>query len=387
MTVSDLPRQLSQAMDQQFRGQPEAVGRAPGRLEILGNHTDYNEGVVLSVAVDRFTWFAVKPSPDRTCRIYDVQYGEHRSFDIDKLDDTQQNDWVSYIRGVVAGMKKRGHEVPSFEACLTSNVPLSAGMSSSAALEMSVVTALAGWLGLDISGVERARIGQYAENHFVGANTGLLDQFSSVFGRRDHLVYSDFRSLDVSNPPLPPDVALVVINSMKKHDLTDEYNHRRQCCEKAATFFNDRCGGVTSLRDVDSTKLETMKNEMLPDAYSRALHVVGENERVWEGIELLRKAEIANFGQLLFDSHHSSQENFENSTPELDTLVALARESGVAWGARLSGGGFGGITVHLVPDADAEEYVRSITDAYKQRTGIQAQTMICHAEDGATLVE
>ena len=377
---------VAQGFEQEFGRPPAVIARAPGRLEILGNHTDYNEGVVLSVAVDRATWVAAASAPGRDCRLKDLRDGSHRTFSLDELDDPEPGDWANYIKGIVVELRARGIEVDAFDAVLCSTVPLSAGMSSSAALEMSMCKAIGQLGGIDLPWTEWARVGQGAENNYVGARTGLLDQFSSLMGRAGQLVFSDFRSLAVRNVPLPAGTSLVVANCMVKHQLTNEYNERRARCEEAVAFLQQQDAAVKALRDVSREQLEACRGEMHILAWRRAMHVVGENERVFAGIGALEQGDLAGFGRLMVESHDSSRLNFENSCTELDILVEIGSSLPGFLGARLSGGGFGGITVHLVEEAEAEGYARRLATAYESRTEIEPETMICRAGNGAEAI-
>ncbi|MDT8389254.1 MAG: galactokinase [Lentisphaeria bacterium] len=370
----------------QYGSEPEVVAYAPGRLEILGNHTDYNEGVVLSCAVDLGTSFAASVVDGVTCVVKDLRDGSERSFDIDSLTALTKGDWANYIKGTIIEMQGRGITIPAFNAVILSSIPMSAGMSSSAALEISTAYGLGKLAGVELPWVEWAKIGQACENNCVGARTGLLDQFSSIKGAENQLVYSDFRSLAVENIPLPAGTALVVANSMVKHDLTTEYNDRRDSCEDAAAVLARLIPGVKTLRDVSMEQLDTYKDQMDIISYRRAKHVVGEDERVWAGIKRLEAGDVAGFGKLMFESQDSSRINFENSCPELDQLVAIGKSLPGALGARLSGGGFGGISVHLVEEDQAERYARRLAAAYLNLTGKDPQTMICVAGEGARIL-
>ena len=372
-----------------FNCSPGIVAYAPGRLEILGNHTDYNQGVVLSAAIDRGTVFAVGPLAESAagiCQVHDLRSGDQAEFRLDCLSQPRMGDWANYIKGIVVELQKRQIEVPPFQAVISSTVPLSAGMSSSAALEMSTVLALTELAGVELPKLELARIGQSCENDYVGARTGLMDQITSLHGRADHLVFSDFRSLAVETIPMPPGVSMVVANSMVKHVLTGAYNERRSRCEEAVATLAKHLPEVTALRDVTRQQLEQYRHELDITAYRRALHVTGENERVFAGIEALRQGRLELFGRLLFESHDSSRFNFENSCPELDTLAELGKSLPGIVGGRLSGGGFGGITVHLVEADHADEFARRLDAAWNARTGKPLQPMICTAADGARLV-
>ena len=366
---------------------PAAVSRAPGRLEILGNHTDYNEGFVLSCAVEQNTCFALVPVEGTLCKVVDFRSGAEMSFDLAEPDAPPQKDGGKYIKGMVLELIKRGMKCTGFNAAIESSVPLSAGMSSSAALEVSAGLALMKVFDFELTPADTARAGQGVENNYLGLKSGLLDQFSSIFGKKNSMILSDFRSVEVLRTvALPDGYAIVVINSMKKHNLVDsEYNVRRQDCEEAAQIMTQIVPDSRTLRDITWEQLNCARDRMNERVFRRALHVVGECTRVIEGVRLLEKGDVAGFGKLWFESHESSRVNFENSTPELDYLVELAQSVPGCLGARLSGGGFGGITIHLVKADAAEEYAKRVTAAYKLRTGISAEYIICAIGNGAEL--
>lgn len=364
-----------------------AVASAPGRLEILGNHTDYNEGVTLSAAVSQTTRFAIAPRPGRDCRLKDFRDGSEKAFNLDAIDHPTPRDWSNYVKGMIVELRKRGHDVGAFDGAILSTVPLSAGMSSSAALEVAAGFAFAKAFGINQSGTDWAKTGQGVENNYMGLKSGLLDQFSSIFGKADALIFSDFRTNEVvKNVSLPHGYMIVVANSMVKHNLVDsEYNSRRASCENAVKVLRGLYPSIKALRDVSMAMLEEGKSLLDRQDYLKALHVVGENERVYRGAELLEKGDIVDFGKLLFESHESSRRNFENSCPELDCLCELATSIPGCLGARLSGGGFGGISIHLVEAAMAEDYCRRLKQAFKLQTGKETETILCSIGDGAHL--
>ena len=365
---------------------PTVAARAPGRLEILGNHTDYNQGFVLSCAVEQDTRFALRPVEGKHCRGKDFRDGSVREFDLDDIDKAIPRDWANYVKGVIVELRKRGIEVGAFDAGMESSVPLSAGMSSSAAFETAAGFAMREAFGIELSNADWARVGQGVENHYMGLKSGLLDQFSSIFGKKDSMILTDFRSVEVLRTvPLPAGYSIVVINSMVKHNLVDsEYNVRRQDCEAAAEKLAQIYPDVKTLRDVSLEQLAAAKSALTEREYRRALHVVGECTRVIEAVRMLEHNDVKGFGRLWFDSHESSRVNFENSTEELDYLVELAKSVPGGLGARLSGGGFGGITIHLVATDGAEEYAKRVQAGFKARTGIDAEYIICAIGDGAT---
>ncbi len=379
--------ELAELFQQRYGHEPTLLSRAPGRLEILGNHTDYNEGTVLSVAIDRAARIAAAPNPHAekngmVCRLYDIKGRSAREFRLDDLDNCRRGDWANYIKGLVVEFNLQGFKVPAFDAMVTGDVPLSAGMSSSAALEMCMGLILDRLSDARLTWLELAKIGQGCENNYVGAHTGLLDQISSLKGKAGQLIYSDFRSFEVQNVPMPEGTVFVVANSMVKHNLTNEYNERREACEEAAKIL-----GVKALRDVTPEQLEAHKADLSEVVYCRAKHVVGEIARVAAGQEALAQGNLDKFGQLMTESHESSRHNFENSCPEIDMLVEIGRTLPGFLGARISGGGFGGISVHLVKAESAQAYCEQLGAIYQKRSGICSHPMILSAADGATIWE
>ncbi len=377
---------LQTAFQKRF-GYDAVVGAAaPGRLEILGNHTDYNEGVVLSCAVDQHTAVVLAPNGTRQARIYDLRADSEGTFDLDGLETLPHPRWLGYPAGVVSELRKRGAEVGGFDAVLSSTVPLSAGMSSSAAFETAILFALCGAFKLEFPKADLARIGQGVENHYLGLKTGLLDQFSSIFGVKAAFILSDFRTVEVVRTvKLAPGCAILVVNSMKKHNLVDsEYNSRREACEAAARKLAARHPEIRTLRDVSMALLDSERQLLTDLEYRRAKHVVGECERVLRAVQYLESGDIESFGALWWESHESSRLDFENSTPELDDLVRLSHEIPGALGARLSGGGFGGITVHLVREAALAEYQTQMAMRYQALRGVSPEMIVCHPGAGAS---
>ena len=372
---------------QYYGRNPEVVSRAPGRLEILGNHTDYNEGFVLSAATEQATSVALAKREGSVCTLRDTALdGQVFTIDLNDLDHPVKGDWTNYIKGVLVELKRRGIPFGAFDLLLTSTVPLSAGMSSSAALETAFCYALKKVYSIELPKADWARVGQAVENRYLGLKTGLLDQFSSIFGKKDSLILCDFRKVEVLDTvPLPAGYGFLVANTLVKHNLEEsDYNRRRESCEKARDVIAAKESGVKMLRDVDHAMLERYKPQMDIIDYRRALHVVGEDERVMQGVEALRAGNVKAFGELLFQSHESSRLNFENSCPELDALVEIAHTMPECLGARLSGGGFGGITIHLIKLADAETYRTRLETAYRAMTGKEIKTILCAIGDGAS---
>jgi len=349
---------------------------APGRVEILGNHTDYNGGVVLSAALELGITCRGRPREDGTIRLRSE--GFEADHELPAGEELLPNaTWVDYPLGVLAMLRRRGFDPGAFECEFSSTLPTGSGLSSSAALEVSTAVFLTHLGGFRLEPLEIARLCREAENEFVGVNCGLLDQASSVFGLRNHLVHLDCRSETITRHPMVEGVGLLIINSGVKHALTGgEYNERREQCFAAAAAL-----GVEQLRDATTEQLQSAG---LPDVIRRrALHITGENERVVQGVDALQAGEVEKFGALLFASHESSRVNFENSTPELDLLVELAAQVPGVLGSRLTGGGFGGATVSLVRDENAGAAASFITRHYHEQTGIDPEAIICPIGDGA----
>ena len=377
--------EITEIFKHQFNRNSQVTASAPGRLEILGNHTDYNEGIVLSCAVNQRTCVAAAENSSRIVRLYDARDNSCAEFNIDNLVNTIRPRWANYPAGVISELAARNLHVGGFDAVISSNVPLSAGMSSSAAFETAILFALKKLYGLDIAPADAARIGQGVENNFLGVKTGLLDQFSSIFGVENAFILSDFRTVEVlKTVPMPAGASILVVNSMQKHNLVDsEYNVRRAACESAAAKLAARFGQVKTLRDVSSELLESEKSILTDIEYRRAKHVVQECERVALAVKLLEKGDLTGFGNLWWESHESSKVNFENSTPALDKIVEISHQLPGALGARLSGGGFGGITVHLVRNDFLSDYEQTIKALYKDYCRTEPETIICHPGAGA----
>lgn len=381
-----MEREFTKIFEGRYGVAPKAVSRAPGRLEVLGNHTDYNEGYVLSAATGQATGFAISPSGGSVCTLHNPAMGGDFKFDLGEIDTSVPGDWLNYIKGVLAELRRRGLSFGAFNAALSSSVPLSAGMSSSASLEMAFCYALKSIYPMELPPQDWARVGQAVENRYLGLKSGLLDQFSSLYGRKDSLILCDFRSVEVMKTVrMPAGWRLAVANTLVKHNLVEsDYNLRRESCERAVAAISAKHHKVKALRDVNSALLSKCRGLMDAVDYRRALHIVGENERVMKGVSLLEGGDVEDFGRLLIQSHESSKSNFENSCEELDCLVELSRSLPGCAGARLSGGGFGGISIHLVKEQDAESYCARLKTAYSLQTGKTAETVICSIGDGAS---
>jgi len=353
-------------------GRPHTVAAyAPGRIEVIGNHTDYNEGYVLSAAINMGVCFLAAPSPDSTCRLVAGDLMEEVAFDMHRVQRDPDTMWANYIKGVFAKLIPHVKNGKGWHGLFFSTVPLGAGLSSSAALEMSAALGLCGLYGIERPPLELALIGQAAEHEYAGTKCGVMDQISSLFGKEGHLVKSDFRTLKVETTPIGSNFCFLVVGTNAKHALVDgAYNERRASCETAAAWFAGKLDHpVKALRDVSMDEWLQYKDQMPALAAKRAAHVIGENGRVLAGAEALQRGDIKHFGFLMFESHHSSIVNFENSCPELDFVVDQSRRIPGILGARLSGGGFGGSAVLLAHPQDVASIAQALSGPYLKKFG------------------
>jgi len=370
-----------------FGKKPESIAWAPGRIEVLGNHTDYNAGTVLSAAINYGHCFCISRSDRPGIHLFAADAGQRASFDITDTGKVSGIGSGNYVKGVFHFIQDHlKQKIDGLDCTSFGIVPLGAGLSSSAALEVSAAYAVLKILNVTVDKKEIARLCQKAEHQFAGTKCGLLDQFSSIFGRNHGLIHSDFRTLEVSSVTLPDDIEFLVVNPHVKHSLADSpYNERRERCEQAAAQLAEILPHpVAALRDVSPEEFEANRSRIAPGAAKRAAHIIGEIDRVERGVELLRTGNIKAFGQLLFESHRSSIENFENSCPELDIVVEAARAAG-APGARLSGGGFGGCAIVMVQKNQAQAVTEKIGVSCREK-GISPEFLAVTPAGGAELV-
>ena len=353
---------------------------APGRVEILGNHTDYNLGFVLSAAIHSGVTVRSNRLSKNILEISSHTNQRSVTIRLDELQPCVNEPWANYPIGVIKVLLEAGFQLGGMDIRISSDLPLGAGLSSSAALEVATALAAKVLFNLDIEMMQLAQLCQKAENEFVGVQSGLLDQASSVFGRVHRLILLDFLAIKVETVSLPTNVSLLLLNSGVPHELTGgEYNERRKQCLLAAKSL-----GVASLRDVTPA---LVKSADLDDVIRRrALHITEENERVVQGVDALRSGNLALFGALMFASHESSRTNFENSTAHLDTLVELAKRTPGVFGSRLTGGGFGGSTVSLIDNAQADEIIRTISREYRSIVGATCYPILTTPSEGARVL-
>jgi galactokinase len=382
--------ELTAIFEEQFGRAPAVLARSPGRVNLLGEHVDYNDGPVLPAAIDRAVSLAAAPSSDGLVHLHALDLGKKTTFSLDSSRNKRAANgeklahWALYPAGVAWALGEAGLAVSGIEAVYTSDVPIGAGLSSSAAVEVafaSVWQALGGW---KIESMELARLCQKAENQYLGVASGLMDQFACVHGVADHALYFDTRSFEWNPYPLPEGTRLVIADSGIRRSLsTSAYNERRSACEEAVARLKEYKPGLQSLRDISPPEFAAY-SAFLPEVISRrAEHVVKEIHRVETAVVALKKKETKAFGAMMFAGHASLRDLYEVSTPELDALVEIARKLPGCYGSRLTGAGFGGCTVNLVQEEFAPAFINDLREGFRDRMKRAAQVYLCKASEGA----
>jgi len=381
-----LPRHLGRVFTARFGSSPR-VFRAPGRVNLIGEHTDYNDGFVLPAAIDLYTWTAAAPRADRKLVVYSENVDETAEIDLADQTPAPRAHWPDYVHGVAHMLGKAGLSVSGANLAIYSNVPVGAGLSSSAALEVSIASALLAISGERLALAEVARLCQRAENEFVGARVGIMDQFASCFGNLDKAILLDCRSLDYQLLPLPAGLTMVICNTMVRHGHSGgEYNDRRSQCEQGVQLLRRFFPSVTALRDVTLRQLESRRAELPELIYRRCHHVVSEDERVLSAVEALKAGDLASLGAAMAASHLSLRDDYQVSCRELDVMVDLARGRDGVVGSRMTGGGFGGCTINLVRSESLEPFRRAVRQAYREQVGIDPEIYVSTAGAGVTEV-
>lgn len=373
---------LRTAFTERFSSNPVFYASA-GRINLIGEHTDYNGGFVFPGAIDKYIMTAININGTDKVRLYSVDMNQYTEFGL-REEDKPAEQWACYVFGVCREVIKRGFEVKGFDAVFAGDVPLGAGLSSSAALESCFAYALNDLFNDNkISIFELALIGQSTEHNYCGVNCGIMDQFASVFGKKDCLMRLDCRSLEFKYFPFKPvGYKLVLVNSQVKHELVDSpYNKRRESCERVAKTL-----GVETLRDADMSMLEAAKNQISDEDYKRAVYVIGEKQRVLDVCEALEKGDYETVGQRMYETHHGLSKDYEVSCEELDFLNDVAKECGVT-GSRIMGGGFGGCTINLVKEEHYDTFVQTAKTKFNEKYGIEPIIIDVVISDGAHKVE
>lgn len=385
-----MEEKLEQLSDE-FRKRYSSVPRhfhAPGRVNLIGEHTDYNEGFVMPFAIDRSAVVAGSPRDDSTINIYARDLDETASIDLKAPAKKRRGSWIDYVEGTARCLADHFGEIRGADLILTSTVPIGAGLSSSAAIEVSIGLALLSLTGIALDRKELAFAGQRAEHEFVGTRSGIMDQFTAVFGRAGNAMLLDCRSLEIDYIPVTiDDAALAVIDTKVKHNLaSSEYNTRRAECEEGVEILRAKLPWITSLRDVTDEAFSEHGHLLSDNIHRRCRHVISENARTLSAAEAFRKHDLASAGKLMSESHRSLRDDYEVSCAELDQLVDIANSIDGVYGARMTGGGFGGSTVNLVSKTAVEKLRAASVETYSSRFGIEPDFYLFRAADGASEV-
>lgn len=377
-----LQEKVTHEFQQRYDMEPPFVIRAPGRVNIIGEHTDYNDGFVLPMAINRAVWIALRPRDDNQVIVYSLDFDATLAFDLTAFENTQQ-EWAEYVKGVAWVLKAGGFDLQGWEGVIAGDVPIGAGLSSSAAIELATARAFAAVSGLVWDPPVMARLAQRAENEWVGMNCGIMDQMISAVGEADHALLIDCRSLQTESVPLPPGTVVVVLDTMSRRGLVDSaYNERRRQCEEAARFF-----GVPALRDVSLEMFNAQADGLDEVTRRRARHIITENARTVQAAEAMKRGDAAELGRLMNASHDSLRDDFEVTNEALNQMVICAQAEASCYGARMTGAGFGGCAVALVDADAADTFVSSVSACYEAASGVAPNIYVCNATEGAAVIE
>ncbi|MCG8473879.1 MAG: galactokinase [Cytophagales bacterium] len=360
------------------------ISKAPGRINLIGEHTDYNQGFVLPASIDKEAIFALAPNGTDRCAAYSCDLKESFEFELAALEPCEKG-WANYIIGVVSELKKAGADIKGFNCVFTGNVPIGSGLSSSASIECALAMGLKKSFNLTLDPFEIVKACQMAEHHYVGVRCGIMDQFISTFGKKNHVLRLDCRSLEYQYFPLElDDCCFILCNTKVHHSLaSSEYNVRREQCESGVSTMQKHFPEVQSLRDLTQAQLDSHKEELDPVVYQRCRYVINENQRVMDTCEALENNDLQQVGQLLYQSHHGLSKEYEVSCPELDILVDYTRDKDEVLGARMMGGGFGGCTLNLVKKDRAASFIEEASAFYLDKTGKEMEAYTVVIGDGA----
>ena len=380
--ITDAVAELKEKFIRRYGAAPSVV-QAPGRVNLIGEHTDYNDGFVLPAAIQLQTSIAFAPRQDGKLIVYSENYSEEAEFRLEELPAKARGHWSDYVAGVAQKLAEEGTRLKGASLLIRGDVPLGAGLSSSASLEVAVCRVLLELSSTTMEGADLARLCQRAENEFVGARCGIMDQFVCVHGKEGHALLLDCRSLEYHHQPIPETVRLVICNTMVRHSVAGgEYNQRRKECETGAQFFAGKKRGVRALRDVSLEEFRRYEADLPETIRKRCRHVITENARVTQAGNALVRHDLDLFGRLMGESHASLRDNFQVSCEELDVMAELAGEIEGVYGARMTGGGFGGCTINLVKSERVEAFREHVEDGYARATGKRPEIYVCTAGNG-----
>jgi len=362
-----------------FSESPTWITKSPGRVNLIGEHTDYNDGFVLPMAINYSSWIALRSRNDSRIIVTALDFDESLEFDLNSI-SKGENDWREYIKGVAWALQQDGHQLTGWEGVLSGNVPIGAGLSSSAALELALARAFSLVSGFEWDPARMALTCQKAENLWVGVSSGIMDQMISASGKKDFTLLIDCRSLETKHIPLPQNTQIVILDTNTRRGLVDSaYNERREQCEEVAHHFK-----VKALRDINLEQLETEKSRLDKLLYHRARHIVSENQRVLQAVDALSTGDAKNFGILMNASHISMRDDFEISRKEMDQMVEIAQGQPGCYGARMTGGGFGGCAVALVKNEKVDSFHKNVVNLYREKTRLDPRVYISYASDGTS---
>ncbi|MCP4757572.1 MAG: galactokinase [Proteobacteria bacterium] len=365
-----------------FHCPPKFVVRAPGRVNLIGEHTDYNDGFVMPLAIDRALWIALQPRNDGKVVLHSLDYGQDFTFSLDRF-EKDTSDWGEYVKGVAWALLERGYRPTGWEGTMTSNIPIGAGLSSSAAMEMAVAQSFASVSGISLEVEEMAKIGQEAENKWIGVSCGIMDQMISAGGEAGHALLIDCRSLETDTVPLPEGSLVVILDTTTRRGLMDSaYNERRSQCEAAAAAFQ-----VPALRDVSLETFLKESNRLEETTRRRAHHVISENQRTLQAADAMKNNHVKELGKLMYASHLSLKDDFQVSNDALNEIVNCAQAISGCYGARMTGAGFGGCAVALVHTEAKENFTRDVAACFKRKTDLDADIYICQAANGVEVLQ
>jgi galactokinase len=375
---------MNEAFEKIYGSAPEVTVRAPGRVNLIGEHTDYNDGFVLPAAIDRTIDFGARRRKDNVVRAYSIDFEDQVEFSLDAIERDEGHLWSNYLRGVLKFLQEEGHQLAGADVAFGGNVPREAGLSSSAAVEVGAVALAMQLFNIELGPFEVVRLARRAENDFVNVPCGIMDQFACALGKRDHALFLDCRDLAYRYVPLSGRVKIVVCYSGVRRALAaSEYEIRLKQCRQAVAQLGTTGLAVQSLREIDLTDLEVASHTLSEILLKRARHVVSENERVIKAVKDLENGDLEGFGRLMVASHESLRDDYEVSCRELDVLVELALKQPGVLGARMTGAGFGGCTVNLVRAGEAEAFAEAVQEGYGKATGLNAEVYVCEASNGA----
>ena len=372
---------IAQEFISRFKESPQFIVRAPGRVNLIGEHTDYNDGFVLPMAIDRAIWIALRPRSDRRILLHSLDLEQPADFSLD--DFSHESGWTEYVRGIAWVLQEEGFPISGWEGILAGDVPLGAGLSSSAALELSLLKAF--WTVSDFrwDGARMAELACQADHDWVGIQSGIMDQMISALGKENHALLIDCRSLDFNLLPLPKETRVIVLDTATRRGLVDSaYNERVRQCRRAAKGLN-----IPSLRDISPDDFNAKADTLDPIPRRRARHIISENDRTLRAAKALEHGDMDTFGQLMNASHTSLRDDYEVSSIELNIMVEIANLQLGCLGARMTGAGFGGCAVALVQKESANTFVENIRSSYQASTGLKPNIYICEASNGAEILD